>query len=269
LAPGAIRTTGEEEPLQEGEEVLLWAPSGESAILRLVRGPQSVEGRGVVDLSDAVGKAPGILLDWAGTPHRVLRPSFGDRLRALRRKAQVVTPKDATALLLLTGIGPGDRVAEAGSGSGWLTVWLAHAVGPQGRVYSFDRRPDFLEVARANVKRAGFAERVEFQQRDVVSEGWGVNRLTAILLDLPEPWSALAPCRDALRLGGRVAGYTPTYNQLERFRHALRDDGFQEAESLELLQRTIEVGEGGTRPAFEMLGHTGFLTAARWMGPPW
>ncbi|MCI4363081.1 MAG: tRNA (adenine-N1)-methyltransferase [Thermoplasmata archaeon] len=258
-----------EELLREGETVLLWHSETDSVLLPLRSGPHSVPGRGVVDLAAVIGKPPGEVYRWAGANFRVLRPSLGDRLAALRRKAQIVTPKDAAQMLFLAGVLPGARIAEAGSGSGWLTVVLACSVGAAGRVRSYDRRPEFLDFARANVVAAGYGERVEFEERDVAASGFDQSDFDAILLDLPEPWEVVGKCRDALRLGGGLATYTPTYNQLERTVRALRESGFHHIVSEELLLRTLEVGEGGTRPAFEMLGHTGFLTGARWMGPSW
>jgi tRNA (adenine57-N1/adenine58-N1)-methyltransferase catalytic subunit len=246
-----------------GETVLLRRAGGEAHLLKVVAGPQSVRGLGVVDLSAVIGGPAGAEVSWGGTPFRVLRPTLPDLLAQLTRRAQIITPKDSAQLAYLAGIGPGQRVAEAGAGSGALTVTLAWAVGPEGRVYSFDRRADFLEVAKANVELAGLSERVEFREGDVAATGWGLDGLDAVLLDLPEPWSALAPASAALRPGGFVATYTPTYNQLERSVRALRGAGFEEVRSIELLERALHVGEGGTRPEFQMLGHTGFLSVGR------
>jgi len=181
----------------------------------------------------------------------------------MRRGAQIVTPKDAAQILLLAGVAPGGQVAEAGSGSGALTLVLASAVGPTGRVVSCDRRADFLENARTNVARAGWGDRVEFRARDVAKDGWGEEGFTSVVLDLAEPWEVLSASRTSLVSGGYVATYTPTYNQLERTVRRLRDEGFGEVRASELIERGIHVGEGGTRPEFDMLGHTGFLASGR------
>ncbi len=228
-----------------------------------------MEGKGVVDLTPLVGADPGSPFDWAGTRYRVLRPNLSDLIAHLRRRAQIVTPKDAQQLLLLGGVGPGAKVLEAGAGSGALTMVLAFAVGPTGRVISYDRRPDFLEVARRNLAAAGLEDRVEFRLRDLGAEGIEERGASSLVLDVAEPWTVLPSARDALVAGGSVATYTPTYNQLERTVRELRALGFEEVRSIELLERSLHVGEGGTRPEFEMLGHTGFLTGARWMGGPW
>ncbi|MCI4336592.1 MAG: tRNA (adenine-N1)-methyltransferase [Thermoplasmata archaeon] len=217
----------------------------------------------MIDATALIGKPPGAILDWAGARYRAFRPTLSDMLMVLRRRAQIVTPKDAQFLLYLAGIGPGALVAEAGAGSGALTTVLAFAVGPAGAVVSFDRREEFLDVARRNVHAAGLADRVTFRVRDVGAEGIDLTGQDAIVLDLPEPWAVLASAKQALTSGGRIATYTPTYNQLERTVREMRTLGLEEVRSVELLERTLHVGDGGTRPEFDMLGHTGFLTGAR------
>ncbi|MCI4319604.1 MAG: tRNA (adenine-N1)-methyltransferase [Thermoplasmata archaeon] len=250
-------------PFRDGEVVVLRQREGISYLVALRPEPSTIEGVGVVDLRPLIGATPGTVLTWAGASFKATRPSLPDLLGHLRRKAQIVTPKDAMTLLYLAGIGPGSHVAEAGSGSGALTTVLAYAVGREGRVLSFDRRPEFLDVARKNVAAAGLADRVEFRERDVQGQGIEGGPFDAVVLDLPEPWSVIPSVRAGLRAGGRVAVYTPTYNQLERAVRALRTERFEEIRSLELLERSLHVGEGGTRPDFDMLGHTGFLSGGR------
>jgi len=248
---------------REGDTLALKARGAPAILVALVRGPVRVGDDAVVDLSSQIGTAPGGTVEWLGRRYRALRPSLADLFAALHRGAQIVTPKDAVQLLYLAGVSPGSRVAEAGAGSGALTIALAHAVGPAGHVTSFDRRKDFLDAARANVSRAGLADRVTFRERDVAREGLDLSDLGSVLLDLPEPWAVLESARRALAPGGYVATYTPTYNQLERTVQALRSTGYDEVRALELWERALHVGDGGTRPSFEMLGHTGFLAAGR------
>ena len=254
------------EPLREGETILLRRRESDSLLVRLRRGPLTLEGHGVIDLSDQVGRPAGGTVEWAGATYRILRPSLSDLLAHLRRRAQIVTPKDAQQLLYLAGVGPGGRVAEAGAGSGALTTVLAYSVGPSGRVYSFDRRADFLEVARRNLETAGLEDRVEFRERDVAASGFDLADLDSILLDLPEPWAVVPRAKSALRVGGYLAAYVPTFNQLEATVRTFRSEGLEEVRALETLERALHVGEGGTRPEFEMLGHTGFLASARRVG---
>jgi len=243
------------------------ARAGEgSRLIRIRRGPQPVGDLGVLDLSREIGREPGGEVEWLGRRYRLVRPSLADLLGTLERGPQIVTPKDAFHLAYLAGVVPGATIAEAGTGSGALTIVLATAVGPTGQVHSYERRPEFLEAARRNLERAGVAGRVHLHLRDVAAEGLGVEGLSSVVLDLPEPWSVVRPAREALVEGGYLATYTPTYNQLERTVRELRDAGFAEVRALELIERPIHVGEGGTRPAFEMLGHTAFLAGGRKVG---
>jgi len=251
------------EPWAEGDTVALKRTGEAPILLRLARGPQKLGNEGILDLTELIGRSPGSGVEWLGSQYRALRPSLSDLLGSIRRGAQIVTAKDAAHLLFLAGVGPGATVAEAGAGSGALTIVLAYSVGPSGRVISYDRRDDFLEAARSNVRRAGLEARVTFRKRDVAQEGLDATDLSSVVLDLPEPWTVLASARSSLAPGGYVATYTPTYNQLERTVRALREVGFDEVHAVELLERGLHVGEGGTRPAFEMLGHTGFLASGR------
>jgi len=250
----------------EGETVALKAVGRPAILVTLARGPTRVGEDAVLDLSAQIGAAPGGSVEWLGTKYSVVRPSLADLFASMRRAAQIVTPKDAVALLFLAGVAPGAHVVEAGAGSGALTIALAHAVGPDGHVTSFDRRRDFLDAARANVSRAGLGARVTFRERDVARDGIDVVGVASVLLDLPEPWTVLGSAARALRPGGYIATYTPTYNQLERTVRALRSEGWDDVRALELWERELHVGEGGTRPSFEMLGHTGFLAAGRRVG---
>ena len=247
----------------EGDVAALARAGEPSVLLRVQRTPQALGLRGVLDLSRELGRAPGGEVEWLGRRYHLVRPSLADLLSALDRGPQIVTAKDAFHLAYLAGVAPGALVAEAGTGSGALTVVLATLVGPDGRVFSYERRPDFLEAARRNVERSGLAPRVTFRLRDVSAEGIEEGDLTSVVLDLPEPWAVVRSAERALRAGGYLATYTPTYNQLERTVQELRAAGLGDVRALELLERPIHVGEGGTRPAFDMLGHTGFLAVGR------
>lgn len=248
---------------KEGDVAALVRPGEPSLIVRVRGSPQPIGDRGVLDLSAQVGRPPGDRLEWLGRRFCLVRPSLADLLGTLDRGPQIVTPKDAFHLAYLAGVSPGAEVAEAGSGSGALTVVMATIVGPTGHIHSYDRRAGFLEAARRNVERVGLAERVTFRLRDVASEGFDTEDLASILLDLPEPWEVIRGALAALRAGGYLATYTPTYNQLERTVREMRERGLGDVHALELLERPIHVGDGGTRPAFEMLGHTAFLAVGR------
>jgi len=49
------------------------------------------------------------------------------------------------------GVGPGERVAEIGAGSGYWLPWLSDAVGPEGRVFAVEVESDLVEALRERV----------------------------------------------------------------------------------------------------------------------
>ena len=72
-----------------------------------------------------------------------------------------VSAQQGKFLSLLTGAIAARRVLEIGTLGGFSTIWLARGVGPQGRVVTLEYEPKHAEVARANLQRAGVADRVE------------------------------------------------------------------------------------------------------------
>jgi tRNA (adenine57-N1/adenine58-N1)-methyltransferase catalytic subunit len=245
-----------------GDAVLLLGPDGERHIVRARPETVRVAGLGVVALGEFVGKPWGATVRLGLKDYRLTRPVLPDHLRSLERRAQIVTPKDAARILFETGLAAGGRVLEAGVGSGALTLALAHAVAPSGRVIALDLREDHLAVGRRNLEAAGLAGLVDFRVGDV-RRGVAERDLDAAVLDIPDPEAAIAAAASALRPGGVLAVYAPLINQAQAAAHAARAAGLAETRVLELIERTWTVHERGARPDFEMLGHTGFLLFAR------
>lgn len=90
-----------------------------------------------------------------------------------------VAPVNAKFLHLLTRIAGARRVLEIGTLGGYSTIWFARAVGPGGRVVTIEAEPDNAAIARANLERAGVADRVE------VRIGRGADVLPALEGDEP------------------------------------------------------------------------------------
>lgn len=259
-----------EAPFAKGERVVLWSldqtqAGGGRHLATLTGETTRLEGLGVVDTGRIIGRMPGAVHEIASRRFLVLRPDLRDHQTFLRRKAQVVMPKDAAQIIAGCALGPGSRVVEAGVGSGALTLALAWAVGEGGRVYSYELRDDHLQVGRRNLERAGLLDRVELHLGDI-AKGIKQQGVDAVVLDLPEPAAAMDAVCQALRPGGRFAGYQPTVHQMESTVLALRERGFLDVEAQEVLVRAWHVKGRSVRPSFEMQAHTAWLVFGRWIG---
>jgi tRNA (adenine57-N1/adenine58-N1)-methyltransferase len=190
-----------------------------------------------------------------------LRPSTDDLVRDLKRTTQIIYPKDAGYILMKMRITPGSRVVEAGTGSGGLTLVFAQAVSPDGRVYSYEVRPEMQELARKNL-----ADFVDFKQRDI-AEGFDEYGADALFLDLPNPWDYLAQAHSALSGGGFFGCILPTTNQVSSLIGALEEASFGLIEVEELLLRPYKAVPARLRPMDRMVAHTGYLVFARALIP--
>ena len=221
-----------------------------------------IRGIGVIDPKTLVGKTYGEKLTIGNKLFWLLVPSVQDKLQGLHRQAQIILPRDAAHILMNCAIEPGQTVLEAGIGSGSLTIALASAVAPDGTVISYDIREEFIDHAMKNLKQADIANRVTTKLKDV-TEGIGEQNLDAVILDIPNPWAAVGHAWKALKIGGYLCTYSPLISQVEQTVNEIAKYPFIECKTYENIQREMVVSKHGTRPSFEMLGHTGYLTFAR------
>jgi tRNA (adenine57-N1/adenine58-N1)-methyltransferase len=197
-----------------------------------------------------------------GHPLLLLQPSTDDLIRDLKRSTQIMYPKDIGFILMKMSIRPGITVLEAGTGSGGLTTVLAQAVGPQGRVISYDLLEDRHNLTRKNLDRLGLAERVTLKLRDI-AQGFDETDVDALFLDVPNPWDYVAQARRALAGGGFFGSIVPTTNQVSTLLIALYREGFAFEEVCEVLVRFYKTVPQRLRPTDRMVAHTGFLVFAR------
>lgn len=200
----------------------------------------------------------------SGENYLVFRPTYADLIPHLPRAAQVIYPKDTGPLLIWGDVYPGATVIEGGVGAGALTIALLRAVGPAGRVISYEIREDFAAAARKNVAAFfGEAPAWTLKLRDLY-EGFDETEVDRLFLDLPEPGRALEVAARALRPGGVFVAYVPTALQLKETVDALQYSGnFAEIDSFETLMRHWQVKGLSVRPVHRMVAHSAFIIIAR------
>lgn len=236
-------------------------------IITLKEGAKFETHRGVLRHNELIGQAWGTqVFSHMGAPFFLLQPSLADLLNDLPRTTQILYPKDIGFILVTMGVGPGKKVVEAGSGSGSMTIALSYAVGQEGRVISYEQKPDNQNLARKNIERVGLASRVDFKLGDI-QNGFDETDADALFLDLPNPFDYIPQARAALKPGAYFCSLLPTFNQVEKLLIALRLNHFAFVDVCELLLRHYQSEPARIRPANRMVAHTGFLIFARRIEP--
>lgn len=249
--------------IEAGEMVQLVGRDHKYRLVLLQPGAELHTHRGLIKHDDMIGKPWGSRVDsHLGRPFYLLPPSLHDVLRDTKRSSQIIFPKDIGYILLKLSVVPGSTVIEAGTGSGALTTALATAVGPQGRVISYDSREDMQTLARRNLQALGLDSRVEFRLQDI-SEGFGETDAPALFLDVPVPHEYIAQVRAALRPGGFFGSIVPTVNQVSLLLTALARQDFEFVEVSEISLRYYKPVPERLRPTDRMVAHTGYLIFAR------
>lgn len=252
-------------PLAPGDPVLLIDRKRRSYLIWLHTAAFYDLRGGRVAHDDIIGASEGGTIETSrGEALLVMRPTLADYVLAMPRGAQVIYPKDLALILIAADIYPGATVVEAGTGSGALSMALVRAVGPSGRVFSYEVREEFLRGATRNIHRyLGETPTLTLRLHDITA---GIPDAPAdrIVLDLPEPWQVLPHALDALRPGGMLLSYLPTTVQVAQAVESLRaSHGFAMIETTETLLRPWHVEGQSVRPAHRMVAHTGFLVTAR------
>ena len=250
--------------IRSGDRVLLVDKRGKRYLVKVEEREFHTD-LGILRLGELIGKPYGSRIEsHRGETFVALKPDINDIIAKMRRGPQIVHPKDAGIIIAYAGISPGDTVIEAGAGSGALTIFLANAVGPEGRVISYEVRKDFYEIAKKNIELAGFSDRVVLKNKSIY-DGIEEESVDHIVLDLPQPENVLPHAVDVLRPGGYFVAYLPCANQVHRFFRALEEfrEHFGRPRTVEVLVREHEVKRDCFRPKTTMLAHTGYITFLR------
>jgi len=207
-----------------------------------------------------------------------------DLFNHFERTGAPMMPRDIGLVIGHTGVGGGDRVLDAGTGTGVLAAYLGRC---GAAVTTYERDAEFAEVARENMRLAGVADRVEIRTGDVTDEldalvgdgsvggdgdvgGGGdeddpetPDQFDVLTLDTQDAPAAVARAPELLADGGYVAVYSPFVEQTRDVVEAAREAGLGNIESLETIQREMDFDDRGSRPSTAGVGHTGYLTFAR------
>ena len=246
------------------EWVLLTSQKGKKWLVRVEDAPYSSH-LGGIHLGDVIGREEGDwLLTSKGARLMLFRPSLQDYIFAMKRRTQIIYPKDLSAMIFYGDIHPGCDVIETGIGSGALALALLRALCGKGKLTSIEKRAEFAADARENIKRFFGAEpenhRLIVADIESVCLSYQADR---IFVDLPEPWRAVGNLAGMLRMGGLLVSLSPNVGQIQLTHRQLQENGFGDIVHFELLRRDWKVDRIRARPFDRMVAHTGFITVAK------
>lgn len=261
-------------PFRAGDRVQLTGPKGKLNTISLQSGKEFHSHRGIVAHDAIIGLPDGsVVTNNVGVEHLALRPLLTDFVMSMPRGAAIIYPKDAAQIIGAADIFPGATVVEAGVGSGALSLWLLRAIGPAGRLYSYERREEFADVARSNAVTFLGEDPSNWSitlgdLSDALPETVGDSEADRVVLDMLAPWECLPAVSRALKPGGVLLCYVATVTQLSRVAEAIRGTGeYTNPQSNETMVRGWHVEGLAVRPDHRMIGHTGFLITARRLAP--
>ncbi len=257
----------------EGDRAQITDPKGRLHTITLVAGGRFQTNRGFLDHDLVLGQPDGqVVTTEQGATFQVVRPRLVDYVMSMPRGATIVYPKDAAQIVAEGDIFAGARVLEAGVGSGALTLSLLNAVGPDGFLQSVELRPDFADIAQANVDLwfggrhpawdLAVADLADFLQQATPGS------FDRVVLDMLDPWTHVGDVADVLVPGGVLTCYVATVSQLSTLAEALKEsERFTEPDSWESLVRPWHLEGLSVRPEHRMVAHSGFLLTARVLAP--
>ena len=214
---------------------------------------------GVIDVPENV--EPGETVEThLGEPFTVRELRGPDLFNHLDRTGAPMMPKDIGLVVGHTGASRDDRVLDAGTGTGVLAAYLGR-LGAD--VVTYERDPEFAEVARENMELAEVADTVDVRTGDVTDHLDDLAEFDLLTLDTENAPSVVDRADELLVSGGYAAVYSPFVEDAREVNLAAGDAGLANVETVETIQREMDLDERGSRPSTAGVGHTGYLTFAR------
>jgi ubiquinone/menaquinone biosynthesis C-methylase UbiE len=143
------------------------------------------------------------------SPVGVTNPTERPADDVVREQAQFDAERKPEKVVEALGIKPGSRVADVGAGSGLLTVHLARAVKPGGKVVATDIDIEVLKLMEGRLRAAGLLDVVEPREVAADKPYLEANSYDAILLAevdhyLGDAAGWLRDAATALKPSGRI-----------------------------------------------------------------
>jgi tRNA (adenine57-N1/adenine58-N1)-methyltransferase len=213
---------------------------------------------GFCDLRKLINRKYGMKIKIGKERLTVVKPNMIDFLKKAKRGPQIIMPKDSGLIVSITGCSPGWKVVDAGTGSGFLSMFLANL---GCTVYTYERKKEFHDIARKNVKNFGLKN--VFLKNADITKGIKERNVDLVTLDMQNPEKVIKHAFKSLNSGGWLAIYSMHIEEVKKVYEELKKYDFVDIKIWENIQREWQSLGKLTRPKNYMLAHTGWLTFAR------
>ncbi len=219
---------------------------------------------GSIKIDEIIGKNWGeTVYTHKGEPFKLLKPTLYEIIMyGIKRYTQIIYPKDSAYITLKLGLTDGMKVLESGIGSGALSIVMANALKPSGKLYVYEKEEKFLKNALQNLKLTKLDYVVVPHLQDL-SQPIEEKDFDAAFIDVREPWIYLENVKSALKTGAVIGFLVPTTNQVSETLKELKRLDFIEIEVEEILIRSYKPVPDRLRPEDRMIAHTGYLIFAK------
>ena len=220
--------------------------------------------KGTIKFNDIIGKNFGdTILTHKGEEFLILRPTLYELIMyGIKRYTQIIYPKDSAYITLKLGLTSGMKVLESGIGSGALTIVMANALNPDGKIYVYEKEEKFLKNALNNLKLAKL-DHVVIPHLQDLSQPIQEKDFDAAFIDVKEPWLYIENVKSVLKKGAVIGFLVPTTNQVVEILKELKRLDFLDLEVEEILLRSYKPVPDRLRPDDRMVAHTGYLIFAK------
>ncbi len=249
--------------IKDGDTIKIYFENRKTFITKVKASPYHTH-LGMVNMEEFIGKPYG----YHGYTNKnksyfIMKPTLDDMIMKIKRATQVSYPKDLSYAIFKMGIRNGDKVIEAGCGSGASTTAFAYYVGENGKVVSYEKRSEFIDLAKENLSRFDLENRAIFKNRDI-EDGFDEEDSDAVafFLDVKTPWVYMDKIKGLLKTGAFLCVLCPTTNQISETLKVM-EDGFIDVNVVEIMMRWYKTNPERIRPEDKMIGHTAYLLFGR------
>ncbi|KAJ1370350.1 hypothetical protein KIN20_032057 [Parelaphostrongylus tenuis] len=234
------------ELIEEGDTVIIYVTFDSTHAIIVRRGMTLCMKYGALRHEFVIGKPWGSRISATAGYVYALRPSAELWTRSLSRRTQILYTPDCSLILQLLDARPGSVICESGTGSGSLSHAIAIAVAPTGHLYTHDIEESRTKKVEQEFKDHGLADVTTAIVQNVCTDGFFVvNACDGVFLDVPAPWEAIPHAAGAISRtrGGRLVSFSPCIEQVQRACEVMRQVGFVQVETVEIIHRTYKVVE--------------------------